>query len=678
MNFIKLVILLSIITIISPLSQAKKIRNGGFKYYIESTPSWVKKNSYPNANQETQHIVDIDYLLADQQVLAKGKRLVNFYRYAQKALNISSLERASTIEIDFDPSYQRLIFHSVNIIRNGKKINALRSKDIKLIRQEKQLTQGMLNGRVTALMIIPASQVGDVIDYSFSVVGQNPVFGYKHFITVSPEYGVPLGKSYFRFISSAKKKYYTRLTGLDKTELKIRKKGRNREYIFEKEMSPAHLIEDNIPSWFHPYPMIEISEFKNWGQVSSWASKMYRPKKIRNREVNKLIKQLKPLTQEQQIISALHFVQNEIRYLGLELATNSHKPHHPDTVVKNRYGDCKDKTVLLTSILKKLGIKAYPALVNTRAQQEITQWQPSPGAFNHVITMIELDGQQIWLDPTRTYQEGNLETMGYKSYSHALLLNHRQKDLVAMPQQKPADNHQKFRSQYIIRSYQKPVELTVTQKFFGNYADWKRAQFSKSSLYNIEQHFLNAIQNYHPNAVKVNKLRVLDDKENNIFSVVTHYRLEQFFDIKDEIYYYNLDAFSIREQLEEPIEKNRTQPYALAGPALYEHQVAIDFPDFDLMSYPQAIDKLSTEQIDYTLTRDNVDLSQQFNHQLRVKSDFIPSQKSLEYTEMVKKIKVNSFETWHLSGEALEQANEEDNAFLSLLDKLEKNHVIQN
>ena len=679
-NFSNVVIFFSFLVFFSPLTYGKIINSDGFKYYIEATPNWVSKNTYALKNEDQKYNSDTDYLLADRQILAKDKNLVNFFRYAQKPLNISGLEKASTIKISFDPSYQKLVFHSVKLIREGQKINALKSKDIKLIQQEKNLNQGMVNGRVTALMLISSSKVGDIIDYSFSIEGQNPVFNNKYFVMESPEYGVPIAKSYFRFITASNKKFYSRLAGLSETDLKVIKKGQTREYVYEKEMTPAHEVESNLPTWFTPYPTIEISEFETWEQVAQWANKMYSPKEMRNKEVIQLIKKLKPLAKDQQIISALRFVQNEIRYMGLEIAINSHKPHHPDTVLKNRYGDCKDKTVLLISILKKLGINAYPALVNTRSRKAIASWQPMPGAFDHVITMVDYMGGEYWLDPTRTFQEGSLETMAYKSFNMALLLNHPRKTFVEMPAQKPDQNYQKTKSQYIVNGYDLPVDLTLTQTFYGNYADWKRAQFSTNSLYQLEEHRFKSMQLYHHDIIKINKLRVIDNKKKNEFSVITDYRINQFFDVQEDgKYYYNLNAFTIREQVDTTIENKRKQPYFLGGPALYEHQVAISFPRFNFVSYPKAVDKISTAQLDYTLTRDNVDLSQQFNHKLILGADYVPAEQSLVYKKGLQKIKVASFETWHVYPHIVKaQINKNNDAFIGFINKLGDKHALQN
>ena len=47
------------------------------------------------------------------------------------------------------------------------------------------------------------------------------------------------------------------------------------------------------------------------------------------------------------------------------MGTNSHQPTPASETLALRYGDCKDKTVLLISLLKALGVEAHPALVNT-------------------------------------------------------------------------------------------------------------------------------------------------------------------------------------------------------------------------------------------------------------------------------------------------------------------------
>jgi transglutaminase-like putative cysteine protease len=65
-------------------------------------------------------------------------------------------------------------------------------------------------------------------------------------------------------------------------------------------------------------------------------------------------------TTEEKINKIINYVQDDIRYMGVESGIGSIKPFAPEEVAKRRYGDCKDKSLLLVSLLKQVGVtKAY-------------------------------------------------------------------------------------------------------------------------------------------------------------------------------------------------------------------------------------------------------------------------------------------------------------------------------
>ena len=87
----------------------------------------------------------------------------------------------------------------------------------------------------------------------------------------------------------------------------------------------------------------------------------------------------------------IDYVQDDIRYMGIETGIGSIKPMPPEQVVKQRYGDCKDKSLLLVSLLKKAGIvKAYPVLLNTFLQHKIDRDFPSNEVSNHCYCYIRI------------------------------------------------------------------------------------------------------------------------------------------------------------------------------------------------------------------------------------------------------------------------------------------------
>ena len=77
------------------------------------------------------------------------------------------------------------------------------------------------------------------------------------------------------------------------------------------------------------------------------------------------------------VLRALRFVQDEVRYLGVEIGVNSHVPYPPATVMKRRFGDCKDKVLLLMTMLRE-----YKDFYNThrphRALRQAAPLRPLP------------------------------------------------------------------------------------------------------------------------------------------------------------------------------------------------------------------------------------------------------------------------------------------------------------
>ena len=74
------------------------------------------------------------------------------------------------------------------------------------------------------------------------------------------------------------------------------------------------------------------------------------------------------------------------------------EPPERADVLSNGYGDCKDKSTLLTALLAASGIEAYPALINSSGK--IDPDMPYPGQFDHVITALPHGKSYTFLDTT--------------------------------------------------------------------------------------------------------------------------------------------------------------------------------------------------------------------------------------------------------------------------------------
>ena len=91
-------------------------------------------------------------------------------------------------------------------------------------------------------------------------------------------------------------------------------------------------------------------------------------------------------TWEEKARAIYSYVATHFRYISISLGTGRYQPHAADEVLSNEYGDCKDKHILLASLLAAAGIDAYPALINSARQ--IDPDVPSPGQLDHMVSTL--------------------------------------------------------------------------------------------------------------------------------------------------------------------------------------------------------------------------------------------------------------------------------------------------
>src|SRR5579859_6412530 len=93
-----------------------------------------------------------------------------------------------------------------------------------------------------------------------------------------------------------------------------------------------------------------------------------------------------------QAAMALDLVEDEVRYLFLGMNNGGLIPAAADLNWSRRFGDCKGKTVLLLALLRELGIKSEPALVDTRMGDDLDARPAMVNAFDHVIVRATVGG----------------------------------------------------------------------------------------------------------------------------------------------------------------------------------------------------------------------------------------------------------------------------------------------
>jgi Domain of Unknown Function with PDB structure (DUF3857)/Transglutaminase-like superfamily len=147
-------------------------------------------------------------------------------------------------------------------------------------------------------------------------------------------------------------------------------------------------------------PSVQVTTFANWEQIGAWYAGLQKDSVVVTPAIQAKAAELtKGLTTDDQKLQAIfNEVALHIHYVGLEFGIGRYQPHVADDVLSNEYGDCKDKHTLLATLLKASGIEAWPVLISSG--RELDPATPSPAQFDHVITLVPLNGKLLWMDST--------------------------------------------------------------------------------------------------------------------------------------------------------------------------------------------------------------------------------------------------------------------------------------
>jgi tetratricopeptide (TPR) repeat protein/transglutaminase-like putative cysteine protease len=147
-------------------------------------------------------------------------------------------------------------------------------------------------------------------------------------------------------------------------------------------------------------PDIQLTTFASWEQIGRWYASLEKDRRAPSPEVRAKADELtKGLTTDLDKTEALYdFVAKNFRYVSLSLGVGRYQPHAAADVLHNQYGDCKDKHTLLVSLLEAKGLHASSVLINS--SRKLDPDLPSPSQFDHVITMLPMGQDEVWMDTT--------------------------------------------------------------------------------------------------------------------------------------------------------------------------------------------------------------------------------------------------------------------------------------
>lgn len=535
-------------------------------------PGWVQPIQADVAPDASRVDDGREYLLLDDQARITAADREHYRHVVTRVATQAGIQGASQIQIDFDPAYEHLTVNGVWVIRGGRRINAYRPREVRVVERETGLDEQMFDGTQTAVLFLSDVRVEDRIEYAFTLRGRNPVFGSHAQLGVWLQYQSPVARRFVRWVwpEAMPLSVQVRNTQAKPT---IRHQGGFVEHVFDARDLAAIGNEDLVPDTVEILPSAQASDFPTWEEVSRWAATLY-PHTRLSPEMARKVALWRKLPEEERFLAALQFTQDEIRYLGIELGASSHRPHPPSDVFARRFGDCKDKAYLLVELLRALGIDAVPALVNSRLRGGIAQLEPAPTDFDHVIVRAKVGGQARWVDATVTEQRGPLSERTPPSFGAALPVLPEGSPLETIPAPRPKEPRVDEVMTFDASRRNGPASLRVVTTYRGSSADAMRRRSSAQPIKEITRADLDFYARRFLGIRSLHDNEVTDDPARNLVTIVEDYEIPAFW--KGGERFFDIDL--VDDYLPHPRVTTRTLPLAVRDPVFVHTAVHVKLP----------------------------------------------------------------------------------------------------
>ena len=226
----------------------------------------------------------------------------------------------------------------------------------------------------------------------------------------------------------------------------------------EAEMPPIYGVAGQMIVSSFPPGGASANGFSSWLEMGNWYRNLTSGRRDASPQITQQVATLtaSARTPLEKMKALAQFVQHDIRYVAIELGIGGWQPHAASDVFEHRYGDCKDKATLLSSMLSQVGIESFYVVINSERGSVTPQVPANVGGFNHVVLAIKIPakvsdpslvatiqhprlGPVLYFDPTNELTPFG-EIGGYLQANYGLLVTAEGGELVELPEQPSAMN----------------------------------------------------------------------------------------------------------------------------------------------------------------------------------------------------------------------------------------------
>ncbi len=289
----------------------------------------------------------------------------------------------------------------------------LRVLSVRVLHPDGSIDEGQ-TGRGPRLSIdLPPLNVGDVVDIEWrrddvatSIFGN--YFGLN--ASFSQDESLPTREADITLLESPELKLHYHLAGAEASDLEVEatevtlEDGTVARTWSTGNLTPRRSENLEPPSREHTL-RLQASTYADWESFGNWWWSLIREEIAVSPEMSEMVAELtrNKETRLEKLRAVYDFVVTDVRYNAWEFGVHGYQPYSAPVIFSRRFGDCKDKAILLRAMLSEVGIEAWPVLIQSEGRRfEEDHELPLVAHFNHCIAHVPAqDGiPEMFLDGT--------------------------------------------------------------------------------------------------------------------------------------------------------------------------------------------------------------------------------------------------------------------------------------
>lgn len=315
------------------------------------------------------------------------------YRLVAQVLTPEAAERFGEQSFGWDMKRERFRLNWIRVIdaKTGRVISDKPVHDQES-RAPVDFDAPVYTDRQTRRMSLGGVVPGTIVDYSITTETVEPVLPGDFTQSWGIHMGVPVRRS--RLIVDVPQDYEPRIQERN-LNFRPRVVTRNGRRVYTWATADVVNVKPELFAAVDSnkvYMSVDVGGRTEWADVARWYTGLSADRYALTPEIEaKLAEILKDARTRDDSVRAVHrWVAQDFRYVSLSLGIGGYQPRTPAEVFQTQYGDCKDKATFFIAVLRKMGIDAYPVLLNSYGG--VDEALPSIEQFNHMIAAVANPG----------------------------------------------------------------------------------------------------------------------------------------------------------------------------------------------------------------------------------------------------------------------------------------------